>query len=143
MRFTRSLSVAVLVLGLLAAGCDRGGTGGPVSVPAPQTLVTLPSCGSLADTTVDLLQGYLDAVGELTLDELLDPAISAARFGSLDEASAALEIRAAELGCSSEDISAIVAERADGLRAATPLARQYLDLIFERIGLEPPAGEEG
>lgn len=130
----RALLALALSLALLAAACDRSSGPTTVSVAAPETLVTLPSCDSLADTTVDLLQAYLDAVAGMTLDELLDPAVSGARLADLDAAGAALTTRAAELGCTSADLTDFVAGRVDELRADGPLAERYLELVLERVG---------
>ncbi len=133
-RVLLALGLAVV---LLVAACDRSSGPTTVSVAAPETLVTLPSCDSLADTTVDLLQAYLDAVAGMTLDELLDPAVSGARLADLDAASAALTARAGELGCDEADLAAFVAGRYGDLRADSPLAERFLDVIAERVGVAP------
>lgn len=119
---------------LIIAACDRGSTP-EASVPTPETLVTLPSCDSLADVTVDLLQSYLDEVGGMSLEELLDPAVSGARLADLDAASVALTSRAVELGCTNDDLSELVADGVAELRAEGPLAERYLELVAERVGV--------
>lgn len=131
----RPLVPVLLAAALLAGSCDS--TPSPATVASPETLVTLPSCDSLADTTLDLLQAYLDAVAGMTLDELLDPAGSGGRLADLDAAGAALTTRAAELGCTSADLTEFVAARVDDLRAEGPLAERYLALILERVGVGP------
>ena len=71
------------------------------------------------------------------MDSRSSSTVSGARLADLDAASAALTSRAGELGCSEEALSAFVAGRFDELRADSPLAERYLELVAERIGVAP------
>ena len=106
----------VAVVGLVVAAC-----GGEAS-----------TCEEIADEVIELTQQLIDDVeselGDVSLDELL----SGGELPSLEgfvEDSERIDARAAELGCSADDLQALIADRADQLRAETPVGEFILDAI--------------
>lgn len=103
-------------LGLVLAGC-----GGEAS-----------TCEEVADEAIALTQKLIDDVESELGDVSLDEVFSAGELPSLDgfaEDSERIDVRAAELGCSAEDLQALVAERADQLSAETPVGEFILNTI--------------
>ncbi len=96
---------------------------------AVTTAVAAPSeCDEVVDAGIDLLQGVLDEVAELSLAEVIalgdEPP---AALGELEARGRDLEARAGEIGCSDEELQAGLTGRLHELDARGPLAELILD----------------
>jgi hypothetical protein len=114
---TRPLSVVLVLLALLLAGC-----GGEAS-----------TCEEIADQTIDLAQQLIDdvedEVGDLSLDTILSGENGLPAVEDYAERSDRIDARAAELGCASADLELLVAQRTDRLTAETPVGVFIVDAI--------------
>lgn len=114
---TPRLAALVIAASVVVAACGSG---------------SATTCEEVADETIDLVQTLIDDVegelGDMSLQELASlgteelPAVERFR----DEA-AAIDARAAELGCAQSQIQELVVERADSLEAETPIGRLVID----------------
>jgi len=112
----RVILLLALAPALLAASC--GDDGGKVDPSSLQT------CGEIADAAIDVLQQTIDIVDEMSVDDLVgvgDPGEAPDEIRAIEEAGMALEARALELGCTDEQMSGLMRERAGVLSAeSTP-----------------------
>ena len=118
-----------LVLAIAAAACGGDDAADPAS---------LDSCEAVADASIVVLQDTLDIMDNLSIEELAALGGSDEtpdQFKEIEAQGAAFEARAGELGCTEEEMSALLADRATGLSAES----QFGQLILE--GLK--AGESG
>jgi hypothetical protein len=125
----KRLTVALLSLALVAAAC-----GDDDAVDA----ASLDSCEGLAAAGIALLQDTIDLIDgldEAALAALGDEAGPPPEFVALQTRGDEMSARADEVGCSDEEMAALLAERASGLSA---------DSIFGQFILEGVrAGESG
>ncbi len=109
-------------------------------VPATALLLALAGCGSsgpstcseVVDDVVDLIQDLIDEVEQeasnasiedlLSLGEEALPSIE--RF---ERASEEIDARAAELGCTQDELGRLVVERSGRLTAQTPIGRLIIE----------------
>jgi hypothetical protein len=93
---------------------------------------SLDSCEAVVDAGIDMVQDMLDTIDGMTPEEI------ATQWGSgetpeelqaVQEAGEALDARAAELGCSEEEMNALVAERVDRLSADSEFGRMIVEAI--------------
>lgn len=114
MRRTITAAALTATLALGAAGCGGGGD--------------LSSCEDVADEAIELVQGILDEVGGMSMEDMQsdeEPAF----VQELESEGEALEERAEELDCSDEQMADLLAERAEDLEAEGPVA----ELIREAV----------
>jgi hypothetical protein len=99
----------LLVLAMVAAACGDDDDAGSAD-----------NCEGVADAAIDLLQETIDALGDLSAEELasLDSEEPPEAFADLEAEGEALEARATELGCSDEEMGRFVADRIDDLDVA-------------------------
>lgn len=122
----RIILPTVLALALLAASC---GDDGDMVDPA-----SLGTCEEVADATIDVLQQTIDIVDGLSAE---DPASSddagevTDEFRAIEEAGMALEARALDLGCTDEQMSALMRERADRLSAESSIGQLVIEGLRE------------
>jgi len=122
----RIILPTVLALALLAASC---GDDGEMVDPA-----SLGTCEEVADATIDVLQQTIDIVDGLSAE---DPASSddageaTDEFRAIEEAGMALEARALDLGCTDEQMSALMRERADLLSAESSIVQLVIEGLRE------------
>ncbi len=120
-------TLALIFAGLLVfAAC--GDSGGGSDDPADAT-----SCDDLVDSGLVLLQDALDALSELSLEDIATLEDDPEALQDLETRGEALQTRATELGCDESELSASLSERVDELEANGPFA----ELILEGIKDDP------
>jgi len=119
----RIISLAATIL--LTVGC--GGGGAPGTDPA-----SLTSCEAVAAAAVGVIQDSIDIL-EAASSTGTEP--DAGTTGVVEAAGTALEDRARSLGCTDEEMAALMADLADGLQARSVFGQ----LIIENL----KAGEDG
>lgn len=102
---------AVLTVVMLCAGC--GGDDG--------------TCGVIADDAIDLMQGLIDQVDEISIEELgeLDDTFLA----DFDSGVAALADRAESARCSSEEMTELFRARVGSLTADSEFGQLFVDQL--------------
>lgn len=118
----RALGLAIAATLVVAACGDDG-----ADFSDPESLDT---CEEVADGAVAVLQETIDIMDSMSVEELT--ALGASEetpeeFRSVEEQGRALEERSAEIGCSEEEFSSLVAERAADLTAESPLGQLILE----------------
>ncbi len=107
-----------MAVGLTAAvltGC--GGTGA--------------NCGPIADEGIELLQDFIDEFDQLTPDEAAAAAVDPEFLADIEERADEIDAKADAEGCSEEQITELLLERADGLEARTEFGQLLLDVILD------------
>ncbi len=122
----RIIVPTVLALALLAASCGNdGGTGDPAS---------LGTCEEVADAAIDVLQQTIDVVDGLSDEDPAssdEPGEASDEFRAIEEAGMALEARALDLGCTDEQMSALMRERAGTLSAESAIGQLVIEGLRE------------
>jgi len=116
--------IPLLVTVLFAAAC---GGGGETTDPA-----SLTSCDAVAGAAIAVIQDSIDLMDEASTNQS-EP--DAGIVAAIEEAGAALDERAAALRCTDAEMTALLAELADGLEAESVVGQ----LIIERFKV----GDEG
>ncbi len=128
----KRIAVALLSLALLATAC-----GDDEAVDAIDA-ASLDSCEGLAAAGIALLQDTIDLIDGLDADALAvlgDGAETPPEFVALQTRGDEMTARADEIGCSDEEMAALLSERANNLTA---------DSVFGQFILEGVrAGESG
>jgi hypothetical protein len=109
----------------LVAAC--GGGGGTPSDPAAIT-----DCGTLADAGIDLLDQTIDLIDSLDAADLAALASeedAPPEFAALEQKGTALEDRAADLGCSPEEMSRLMADRVGNLSSDTVFGQFLIESV--------------
>jgi hypothetical protein len=124
----KMLSVFV-ALAIVVAACGDGGGDG------------YSSCDDVAQGGIDLLQGVLDEVSAMSMEEFLDEAGSEdPSFVTNFEADAdELDAAQTDLGCSDDELSGYLVDNLDQLEASGPVG----ELMLEAILADPSAFEFG
>jgi hypothetical protein len=91
------------------------------------------TCDELADETVELMQRLIDDVekemGDVSIEDLLASGGDLPSVEHIEEDSAKIDERAAELGCTQAEIQNGVAARANQLEANTPIGQFFIEAI--------------
>lgn len=132
----RARRLVLLVLSVLVVACDRGSDSS--TLPPPPQPEEIETCEDLAAQMVQLVQEYVDTVGALPVEVLLDPGAPVPQLTPLDARGAALQVRADVLGCA--DMAVLVRPGLAGLTADGEIAARYLELILERAGVAEGGG---
>jgi len=123
MRRTPTILLATLmVVAVAACGDDSGG-----SDPA-----SLTSCESIADAGIDLLQDTIDIIDAMSAEELAAMGNSEEtppELVSIETRGTALEARAADLGCTDEQLSSLMTARVDDLSSDTVFGQFLIESI--------------
>ncbi|MBI5158233.1 MAG: hypothetical protein HZA58_09550 [Acidimicrobiia bacterium] len=123
MRRAPTVLLATLLVVALAACGDDGGSADPASVN---------SCESLADASIALLQDTLDIIDSMSAEELAAMGNSEETppaLASIESRGTALEDRAEELGCTEEQMSALMTARVDDLSSDTVFGQFLIESI--------------
>jgi hypothetical protein len=116
----------IVVAALLVAACgddDGGGFADPAS---------LDTCADVADAATDVLQETIDIMDAMEPEDLLALATTEGTpeaFQEVEAQGTALQARSAEIGCSDEEFSSLVSERAQDLSADSELGRVILEAV--------------
>jgi hypothetical protein len=124
----KRLAVAALCLSMVAAACGDDAAADPA---------TLDSCEGLATAGIDLLQDTIDLIDGLDAAALAsfgEGTEVPPEFTAIQTRGDELTGRATEIGCSDEEMAALMAERAGGLSA---------DSVFGQFILEGVRAGEG
>jgi hypothetical protein len=112
---------------------------GPVDgAPAPTEAATTPTTeapgcdGDLVDELGDLIQDQLDALGDLSVSEVVSGAADTAAFR---EREARLTAGLAADGCSAAEVRALLADDARDFEAEGEAAERYLAIVLDAIGV--------
>jgi len=125
----RVVLLLALVTALLAASC--GDDGGIVDSASLET------CGDVADAAIDVLQQTIDIVDEMSVDDLVsvgDPGEAPEETRVIEETGVALEARALDLGCTDEQMSGLMRERAGALSAESVPGQLIIEGLREGGG---------
>ena len=91
------------------------------------------TCDELAEETVELMQRLIDDVekemGDASIEDLLASGGDLPSVEHIEEDSAKIDERAAELGCTQAEIQNAVAARANQLEASTPIGQFLIEAI--------------
>lgn len=121
-------TIAIVALfGLVAAACSSDSASGGESR----------DCDDVGQAGIELLQDALDALGELSLEELaaLGEDNQPQAFTDIENAGQQLDEDAAALGCDEADLEQYVTSRVDQLEANGPVA----ELVLEQLKADPTA----
>ena len=124
----KRFAAALLLLALVAAACGDDDAADPAS---------LDSCEGLAAAGVAMLQDTIDLIDGLdasALAALTDESEPPPEFAALQDRGEELTARADEIGCSDEEMAALLADRAGDLSA---------DSVFGQFILESVSAGEG
>jgi hypothetical protein len=124
----KRIAIALFGLALIAAACGDDGAADPASVD---------SCEGLADAGVALLQDTIDIIDSMDVEALAalgEEGATPPELVSIEERGEELTDRADALGCSDEEMAALMAERAEDLSS---------DSIFGQFILEGIRSGEG
>jgi hypothetical protein len=114
----------VLVLALVAAACgdDDDASSDPASID---------SCEGLVAVGLDLLQGAIDEIDEMSLEDLAasEETGGPAAFEELEQKAEELENRAAELGCTEEELTALLTEGVGQLSSDSLFGQALIESI--------------
>ena len=109
--------MAVLVL--VVSACGDSGGGGSAN-----------TCAGLADDGIDLIQDVLDELRDLSLEDIAALGDSPpAALDDLETRGNALQTKADELNCSSEEMQNLISDRVGSLKANGPFAELILQGI--------------
>jgi len=117
------LLAALLAVAVAACGDDSGGSADPAS---------LNSCETLADASIDLLQDTLDIIDSMSAEELAAMGASEetpSELVAIETRGTALEDRADELGCTEEQMSALMTARVDDLSSDSVFGQFLIESI--------------
>lgn len=114
----RKIIVLVAVTALVAAACGGGGTA---------------SCEDVADDAIAAIQAVIDAVDDMSLEDMASSQ-EPPEFAEFERKGEELQQRAAELGCSDEEMSRLIEARIDRLEADGPVGKIVLDGIKSEAG---------
>ncbi len=120
----RRTAIALAAVALVAAAC-----GGDDSAAEP---ASLDSCEGLAVAGIAMLQDTIDFVDGLDASELAalgDSDTPPPEFRALQDRGDALSSRADEIGCSDEEMAALVADRAGDLSADSVFGQFILESV--------------
>ena len=110
----------LVAFGLLIAAC--GGDS-----------ISATNCEELADETIGMFQRLIDDVddefGDMTMAEFAASGDELPSVEQFEEDAATIDELATELGCSSDEMSAGVAQRLDALTAQSDLGRFLIDAM--------------
>lgn len=113
----KRISILLVVVALALGACSGGAS----------------TCEELADEAIDLVQALIDDVeaelGDADLAELAESAADLPSLEEYEEKANDLDAQADDLGCSEAEMSGLVTERGDQLKATTPVG----NLIIEGI----------
>jgi hypothetical protein len=108
--------IPLAVIATLFVAC-----GGGEETPEPSSLQ---SCDAVAVAAIEVIQDSIDIVDEaLTTGEEPDPSVTE----SIEVTGAALEAQAAVLGCTDEQMSALMADLAAGLQAESVFGQLIIE----------------
>lgn len=119
---------AVLAIAVAACGDDGGSSADPASAG---------SCDELADIGIDMVQGAIDELGSMSVQEFLEAASGddpPAAIVRMEEQGEALEARAEELGCTETDAQTLMCDRIDRLHADTEVGTLLLQSFVSACG---------
>jgi len=115
---SRAFLPLIVVFALVLAACGGG---------------QAETCDELADETVELMQRLIDDVekemGDVSIEDLLASGGDLPSVEHIEEDSAKIDERAAELGCTQAEIQNGVAARANQLEANTPIGQFFIEAI--------------
>ena len=115
---SRAFLPLIVVVALVLAACG----GGPAE-----------TCDVLADETGELMPRLIDDVekemGDVSIEDLLASGGGLPSVEHIEEESAKIDERAAELGCTQAEIQNGVAARANQLEATTPIGQFFIEAI--------------
>jgi hypothetical protein len=111
----RRVLIAVGVVAAVLAGC--GGTGA--------------NCEPIADEGIELLQEFIDEFDQLSPEEAGAAATDPDFFVELEERADEIDAKADAEGCSEDQITELLGERAVTLEAKTELGQLMVDLILD------------
>jgi TolA-binding protein len=117
------LLAALLLVAMSACGDDSGGSADPAS---------LSSCESLADASIDLLQDTLDIIDSMSAEDLAAMGTSEdtpPELAAIETRGTALEERAEDLGCTEEQMSALMTARVDDLSSDSVFGQFLIESI--------------
>lgn len=113
----------MLALGAVACGSDED--------EAEDELLSVAnaeSCEELADAFMPIMQDVLDAVSEMSMEELTsgeEPEVLGEFEGRMEE----VEAKSNDLSCEDDEMAALLEERVDDLTASGPVAEMVLEAI--------------
>jgi hypothetical protein len=105
--------IVIAVSALIVAGCGGGDT-----------------CETLVDSAIELVQDAIDELDGMSVEDLAAAEGDGPEaFRRLETEGAALEERAADLGCTSEEIAGLLADRVDRLEADSDYGQAIIESI--------------
>jgi len=105
--------VVMAAFGLIAAACGGGAS----------------SCEDVAGETVDLVQDVINEVDQMTPEEIATQEGDPEFLTDFDEESEKLADEAASLGCTPEELSEAIKERAGSLTAESEFGQFFVELV--------------
>lgn len=110
----RKLLVLVAAFGLVATGCGGDSAG---------------SCADVADDAIALFQEFLDEASSMTEEDFISG--GEAIFEDFEAKGEKIDEQINDLGCTEEEMSSLMADRAGSLDAGGPLGELLLSEIGE------------
>jgi hypothetical protein len=121
--------VLMLSFGAIACGSDD-------EDDEPPTAANAETCEELADAFVGTMQGVLDAVSELSMEDIMaeeEPEV----LGDFEQDLEDAEAKSEELDCSDDEMAELLNDRVDDLTADGPVAELVLQMLQEEgFGIE-------
>ncbi len=111
----RRVLIAVGLVATFMAGC--GGTGA--------------NCGPIADEGIELLQDFIDEFDQLSPDEAAAAAADPEFLADIERRADEIDAKADAEGCSEEQMTELLSERANDLEATTDFGQILLDVIVD------------
>ncbi|MFQ5948664.1 MAG: hypothetical protein ACE5KX_07380 [Acidimicrobiia bacterium] len=121
----RRVSVLVAAGALILAAC--GGGDGGAKDPA-----SIENCDELAEARFDLLQESIDAIDDLSPEQLASLGLEEEVpqvFANIEVRGEELEARAETLGCSEEQLTQYIVDNADRLEAKSDFGKLFVESI--------------
>lgn len=121
MRLMSLALVLVLAFGAIACGSDD-------EDDDPPTAANADTCEELADAVIGTMQGVLDAVSDMSMDEMLaeeEPEF----LGDFEQDMQDAETKSNELDCSDEEMGELLNDRVDSLTAEGPVGEMVLEML--------------
>ena len=89
------------------------------------------SCEELVDAFMPIMQGVLDAVSEMSMEEIMASEEEPEILGEFEEDLDAVEEKSNELDCQDDELQALLEDRIDELTASGPVGELVLQMIRE------------
>lgn len=124
------VSSFVVLAAMLFSACEA-----PPVAAEPEQIAEIDRCRVIAEATMELIDEYLEAIESLTPADLTagtEPVLV-----DLDERSAAVEARSAELGCSDIEIRDRVSPHVEDLEGSSLAAREFIRRLQAAYGVVP------